>query len=851
MTLMHPPPSPQAHSPKCALVRQLTLAGWLGRLPHHTLALAICTLALLLSVPIADDYGVWVDTFVQRAIGEATLRHLAGEGGLNLVWPPTDRLYGPVFEVHLRLIERLIYPQEGRGLYVSRHLLTHLFFVLAGFSGYLLAYRMFGSRWLALFALLLFLLHPRIYAHSFFNSKDVPFLGLFMICLWLAHRAFGASRAFAAYGAAIYGAFALCGVAAGLLTNLRPIGLAFVAVVVFMRLCDVVVADEWRERRRAIASCALFAFASVAAYYATMPYLWADPVERFTEIVTVMLAHPTDKPQFFQGETVLGSELPPTYVPVWFGISTPPLALALGAVGFAALVWRGAVRLGSSPSTDATPLSLAARLAALLGNTPLRFEVLVAACFVLPLLAAVVLRPTLYNDWRHFYFLWAPFVLLATSGLRTLTAAAHSACARFLSQRAPAAAAVGGLAALGLGAIAVEMVRLHPHQHLYFNVLATGPGAAAPLRQRYDMADVFGRARGFAYILEEVAERKEPNTIFNVWMRKYERSEPEWAPRGLGITRPKKDMGLFHQRDQRRFKFDPNEDPDFYVRGRWHILGRPGTGLPPVLYERRLYGQLIAQVATPDLSRMDAATADAYRALYREVTAGAPVLSARGGDVYRDETKITWVKETCRAGDLNHSQAMTVVPLDAGRARETFRAEGVRVGDACLWQTPLPEYAIGKLLLPGVGALASDAYLQERRRRYAVVSAEPPVAQSTFDLYLKDRTLFYIKSPCVQADTGAPFFVHVRPAHLGDLPHSRRRLGFEALDFRLGSVEPSSHHAAGDIFDGVCMATLELPSYPIASIGTGQYTPSASLWRVDVHVGEDDMALPSKATATR
>ena len=52
----------------------------------------------------------------------------------------------------------------------------------------MLAYRLFGSRLVALFAMLLFLLHPRLYAHSFFNTKDLPFLSMFAIALYLIHR---------------------------------------------------------------------------------------------------------------------------------------------------------------------------------------------------------------------------------------------------------------------------------------------------------------------------------------------------------------------------------------------------------------------------------------------------------------------------------------------------------------------------------------------------------------------------------------------------------------------------------------------------------------------------------------
>ena len=829
----HMSSAPPAH------VLKQAASGWFDRLRRHTWALGICVLALFFGVAIADDYGIWIDTCAQREIGEATLRHLAGERGLNLLYHPWDRLYGPIFETPLALVERILGRDDGHSIYLSRNLLTHLFFLAAGFAGYLLAYRMFGSRWLALFALALFLLHPRIYAHSFFNSKDVPFLAMFMISLWLAHRAFRPQRPADVDGAAVKdgtaayvaagtaGAFAICGVAAGLLTNLRIAGLGFVAAVVLLRLFDVIGARGWDERHSAIVSGLLFVVASAATYYATMPYLWADPLERFREIVTVMLALPNDIPQLFQGETVTASELPRSYLPVWFGITTPPLALALGAVGFAALVWR-CVAAGIFGSNERP---LASRIAALLRNTPLRFELLAGACFALPVVAVVVLQPTLYAGWRHFYFLWTPFVLLAVSGLRTLAEGTRDAGRRFLPPppQVPAATVVAGLSALGLGAIAVEMARMHPDQERYFNVLAAGPHAALPLHQRYTYPRGVGGHRGFTYILEELAAREEPDAVFNV----------RFARRGLGAnTSPlgitcSTDLGILSQRDQRRFKSEPNADIDFFL-----ATGPYFSGLAPlVLYERRLYGELIMQLATPDLSRAHTAIADDYRAFYRDVTASVPALGGET-DVYRGETAVTWVKESCPAGGVNLRKGMIVVPLDATRARQSFRVDGVRVGDACLWQSSLPEYAIAKLIFPSIGALASDAYLEERRRDYATLAAKPPAVRSTFDTYADEGALIYVKTPCAQQDTEAPFFVHVWPVDAGDLPRSRTGPGFDALDFRFGVSEPSWRTVAGDIFDGVCMATLTLPDYPITKIATGQYTPGGGrLWHADIDFG--------------
>ena len=790
--------------------------------PTHILALAVCALALLLGVSVADDYGIFIDTYDQHEIGHATLQHLAGKGGLNLLprrglgafgathatasrglnllVPGHERLYGPVFETLLALVERLLGLDDSRHIMFSRHLLTHLFFIVAGFAGYLLACRLFGNRWLALFALLLFLLHPRIYAHSFFNTKDAPFLATFMICLWLAYRAFdppGASGAASAAGknagAAMYGAFALCGVAAGLLTNLRVMGLVFFAAVVFMRLCDAVGAETWDQRKRAVASCAVFAFAAAGAYYATMPYLWADPLTRFVEILRVLSAHPNDIPQLFQGKLVFASELPPSYLPVWFGITTPPLALLFGAIGLAALVWRIVPR----------------PLASLSRNTPLRFELLIGACLFLPVLTTVVLQPITYDGWRHFHFLWAPFVLLATSGLGTLLRSVH----RLGWTRGRAA--VASLAALGLGATAVEMARLHPYQHLGFNVLATGPGTATPVFSRFQL-DFVSTASPLAHVLEGIAGRGD---ILNV----------------KRLTLWKLQRGLYGEWDEAAVRARYDADWDIYVMD--HRQAVDADLFPPLLYERRLYGKPIAQVATPDLSRIDEATAQSYRALYREVTSNAPSLSGADVNIHVGEMAVFWAMEPCLPGDVNKRRRMAVVPLDAQSPTQIRPAYGVRVGDACLWKAPLPDYPIAKMLFPYIGGLATDAHIEERRRRYQQLSATPPAARSTFDVYLEDRTLLYLKTPCVQQDADAPFFVHVWPEHVVELPHTRRRHGFDALDFRFGGFDPQWNYASSDIFDGVCMATLELPDYPVANITTGQYLPGgAGLWQVEIAV---------------
>ncbi len=90
------------------------------------------------------------------------------------------------------------------------------------------------------------------------------------------------------------------------------------------------------------------------------------------------------------------------------------------------------------------------------------------------------------------------------------------------------------------------------------------------------------------------------------------------------------------------------------------------------------------------------------------------------------------------------------------------------------------------------------------------------VAHSTFDLYLGEDRLIYVKAPCAPEDTEARFFLHVHPADVNALPVARRRHGFDNLDF--------DFYGEGLIFDDdICITSARLPRYDIVRISTGQY----------------------------
>ena len=237
----------------------------------------MCVAFLLVGTAIAGDYSVGWDTPGQQLIAERNLAYIMGATDrLDGFWVPHDKYYGIAFELPLLLLERGLGLEDPRHVYLLRYLMTHGFFLVGGFCCSLLVYRLSNNRGLALVALLLFVVQPRLYAHSFFNSKDLPFLSMFMVTLCLTHRAFRKETV---------GAFLLCGVSVGILTNLRIMGVMLYPAVLALRGLDM--AQAAREKRKhVLVTGAVFALAGPGTLTALSPYLWSNPLEFATAVQT-------------------------------------------------------------------------------------------------------------------------------------------------------------------------------------------------------------------------------------------------------------------------------------------------------------------------------------------------------------------------------------------------------------------------------------------------------------------------------------------------------------------------------------------------------------------------------------
>ena len=744
-------------------------------LVRHWGALGALGLFLLAGLWVIDDYGVMMDEEIQRSNVASTMDYVAGRGFTGFAFPasislddlvetiPDLALYGSAFEAPMFLAGKILGIENERGVHIYRHLITHLFFLCGGLFAYLLACRLSGNRLIGLAALALFLLHPRLYAHSFFNSKDSPFAVMFIISLYLTHRAFkgGAPPAFMLLGAAV-----------GALVNLRIMGLVLIAAILAMRTLDLALAQGREERKRVLATMSAFALAAGLTVYALLPYLWDNPIRGVLTWWATLSNHPYVQYELFRGTVLRSVDFPAEYLATWFSISSPPFALLLGAVGMAGALARGA----------GAPI-------AAFRNTRLRFTLLLAGCAAVPALAVILLDLSLHNGWRHMHFLWAPFSLLAALGLRSLTSALR---------RAPRLrAAAYGAAAAGVAATLVSMALIHPNQQVFFNFLVdrTTP---EHLRTQYRM-DFLGHPvrQAFEWIL---AER--PSSAVGASLA---------APYALHLLEENASI----LPEDERARVSGASGIDGFV---FSILDRAETRPSLAAHRIKVYDNTTVTIERKDhlrpayeaRRRQDPIISRAYDVYRTEGAIG--LIMEPCAPAFLEKTEL-WLRLTPA-----NEEELPYWRRDRGFdvARFPLSAYGALFDGKCVASAPLPDYAVAELDVRWDPELLGKDAAREAMRRAKEEGRllKRAASDAAYDVYLSDGELAYINESCDPGDTEGPFHLNVFPERASDLPEERRGLGFERFHF--------DFYLTGALPQEACAAFFPLPSYPVAAIQTGQ-----------------------------
>ena len=105
------------------------------------------------------------------------------------------------------------------------------------------------------------------------------------------------------------------------------------------------------------------------------------------------------------------------------------------------------------------------------------------AWFFLPVVGCMVLRPILYDAWRHLFFVYPALIYIALLGVDAIVARAVTLAGA--ERRVTVYAVVSAVLVASVAPVTAFMIRNHPFEHVYFNRLA-GPDMKT-VKQRYEL----------------------------------------------------------------------------------------------------------------------------------------------------------------------------------------------------------------------------------------------------------------------------------------------------------------------------------------------------------------------------
>lgn len=471
------------------------------KFPHSAVIIFFLTF-LIIGLTIFDDYGVSWDEPRSRLNGIVTVKYLIQKDPLLLNYE--DKYYGPVFESFLVGLEKVLNLTDTRHIYLMRHLFTFFSFYMGVVFFFLLTKKQFKSWKIALLGCLFLILSPRIFAHSFYNSKDIPFLAMFIVSIYTLLRYLDKKT----FINAVFHALACA-----LLIDIRIIGV----IVPFLTLVFVFLG--YFSKRKENNYLSSFLFYIVLLFVLTVlfwPILWENPFYHLVMAFKQMSSFPWTTTVLYLGKYIEAKDLPWHYQPVWLLISTP----LLYSFGFLAGLGRLLVKQ--------------------------RNNLIFLFWFIVPLASVILFKSVVYDSWRQLFFVYPAFLLISLGGLKKL----WDMDRRWLKSLLIMAVI------LNLSATGYFMIRNHPYQNLYFNILAGRDGEQ--IKESFEL-DYWGLSyrKALEYLLENDESRK---------IKIFAANEP-------GIN----NSFLLKKQERERLVYvkDISEADYFLTNFRWHINPYP------------------------------------------------------------------------------------------------------------------------------------------------------------------------------------------------------------------------------------------------------------------------------------
>ena len=350
---------------------------------------------------IVNDYGFSHDEELSRLNGLVSYNYILEKFNFNTIYLHSDtpklenyidRTYGVIFELLLVIIEKALNLDNSKLIYLTRHYLTSFTFFI-GCIFFYLTLRKFFSKKISLLGTLIFLSHPRIFAHSFYNSKDIVFLVFFCISNFFLINFFFKQNLKNIIFLSISISLAIC---------VRPMAI----IIPFLFIFFYIMQNLDKKNLKKIFLLIPFSFFTIFLTILLWPFLWDDP-SRIFEVLKSMSKFEWIGEVFFNGKYYTAKYMPWYYAPIMILITTPIFQISLFVIGFLIIsktLFINLLDLNNSKEN--------------VWKNEIEFFLLYSLIIIfLPLFLIIEFNSTIYTGWRQIYFIYPSIIFVCIFGL--------------------------------------------------------------------------------------------------------------------------------------------------------------------------------------------------------------------------------------------------------------------------------------------------------------------------------------------------------------------------------------------------------------------------------------------------
>ena len=346
-----------------------------------------------------------------------------------------DRYYGIGFQIISQpiqfLLKELVINYQNINEYgaklISKHFVVFLFFFISGICFYLIVKKIINNKLFCYLSVSIYFLYPYLLGQSFFNSKDIPFMSIWMLCTYLSFKIIEKlnKKNLINSSSAI-----ILGILTAYLLSIRITGILIflqylITFLIYIGSKKIQLRNFFKEY---YGKLIFFLFFTILFTYLLNPIYWSNPLEVINAINSMSYYY-HDICTRTLGKCMEAKNLPATYIPIWLSVKLPLLVI---------------IGIFLVPFTEKRIFTN--------NNKNFIFGTILSTALLIPILL-ILSNTNLYDEIRHLIFL-VPFYLII--GLVSLYV--FSKKLFYL------------IGVLTLSIFIYENIKIHPYQYVWFNL---------------------------------------------------------------------------------------------------------------------------------------------------------------------------------------------------------------------------------------------------------------------------------------------------------------------------------------------------------------------------------------------